>query len=132
MHLAQNIDAIALLGHAARDIIGLRRERIRPMLKPEYASLYTKESQDNVSKHLFGEDLAKQERGAKETSAIGKKIGANAHKKPVGPTRPYYSKNEFRRDRGKFSKGFYGDHYSKDRFLVKGQRKPQGKPKAKK
>ncbi|PFX13540.1 hypothetical protein AWC38_SpisGene22366 [Stylophora pistillata] len=44
---------------AAGDIIGLRQERIRPTLKPEYAALCSKESQDNVSKHLFGEDLAR-------------------------------------------------------------------------
>lgn len=132
--LSQNIDAIALLGHAAGDITCLRRERIKPLLKPEYASLCSKESNEKDSKYLFGDDLAKQVRDAKETSAIGKKLGVFTHKKPIGVNRPYYNKHDPRDSRNISSgKGYYNqDHYNKDRFLGKGFKKPQGKSKGKK
>lgn len=127
--LGQNIDAIALLGHAAGDIAGLRRERIKPLLKPEYASLCTKETSYINSQHLFGEDLAKQVRDAKETSSIGRQVGATSHKRHMGAyNRPHY-RQDYRRD--SFNRGKNYNH-DKDRFLSKGQKKPQFKAKGKK
>ena len=67
--LAANIDAIALLGHAVRELSRLRREQIKPALKAEFHSLRSQANESTSrSDLLFGADLAKQVRDAKDTN----------------------------------------------------------------
>lgn len=83
--LGNGIDAVALLSHAIADLSCLRREQMKPALKQEIHSLCTKELTE-ASTLLFGDDLAKQIRDAKETTRIGKalagsKPGPKGHKR---------------------------------------------------
>ena len=74
--LAANIDAIVLLGHAVGELSRLRREQIKPALKAEFHSLCSQANESTSrSDPLFGADLAKQVRDAKDTNKIGKDIG---------------------------------------------------------
>lgn len=79
---------MALLSHAIADLSGLRREQMKPALKPEIHSLCTKEISE-PSAFLFGEDLAKQIRDAKETTRIGKAIAGSKLKKSYKHREPY-------------------------------------------
>ena len=59
--LSYSIDAIALIGHAVGDLSRIRREQIKPALKPEFYSLCTSANESNAhSPLLFGTDLAKE------------------------------------------------------------------------
>ena len=121
--LAANIDAIVLLGHAVGELSRLRREQIKPALKAEFHSLCSQANESTSrSDLLFGADLAKQVRDAKDTNKIGKDIGVGK----TGATRfsrPYNSHHDKRRPQKN-----YGKHYrpgeSKLPFLGKGQKKP--------
>ena len=76
--LTDSIDAIALVGHVASELSSLRCEQLRPSLKQEYHTICS----NNVptsSQLLFGDDLAKQIRDAKETSRIGHTVGVTKH-----------------------------------------------------
>ena len=120
--LAANIDAIVLLGHAAGELSHLRREQIKPALKAEFHSLCSQANESTSrSDLLFGADLAKQVRDAKDTNKIGKDIGVGK----TGATRfscRYNSHHDKRRPQKN-----YGKHYrpgeSKPPFLAKGQKK---------
>ena len=120
--LAANIDAIVLLGHAAGELSRLRREQSKPALKAEFHSLCSQANESTSrSDLLFGADLAKQVRDAKDTNKIGKDIGVGK----TGATRfsrPYNSHHDKRRPQKN-----YGKHYrpgeSKPPFLAKGQKK---------
>lgn len=121
--LATNIDAIVLIGHAVGELSRLRREQIKPALKAEFHSLCTQANESGSrSDLLFGADLAKQVRDAKDTNKIAKDIGVGK----TGTTRfsrPYNSHHDKRRPQKS-----YGKHYrpgeSKQPFLGKGQKKP--------
>lgn len=77
--LTNSIDIVALLGHAASEISLLRREQMKPALKPEFHALCSSETKASA-KFLFGEDLAKQVRDVKETHRIGNTVGSsNGH-----------------------------------------------------
>ena len=95
--LAANIDAIVLLGHAAGKLSRLRREQIKPALKAEFHSLCSQANESTSrSDLLFGADLAKQVRDAKDTNKSGKDIGVGK----AGATRfshPYNSHHDKRR-----------------------------------
>ena len=73
--VTDSIDAIALVGHVVSEISSIRREQLRPSLKHEFQTICSK-SVPPSSKLLFGDDLAKQIRDAKETSRIGLTVGA--------------------------------------------------------
>ena len=74
--LAANIDAIVLLGHTAGELSHLRQEQIKPALKAKFHSLCSQAKEStSPSNLLFGADLAKQVRDAKDTNKIGKDIG---------------------------------------------------------
>ena len=73
--LTSSIDIVALLGHVASEISLLRREQMKPALKPEYHALCSSETKASA-KFLFGEDLAKQVRDVKETHRIGNTVGS--------------------------------------------------------
>ena len=67
--LAHNVDTVALLSHMSHNISQLRRDQIRPALKADYASISSSTEHTN-SKFLFGEDLPRRLRDAKESSKI--------------------------------------------------------------
>ena len=121
--LAANIDAIVLLGHAVGELSRLRREQIKLALKAEFHSLCSQANESTSrSDLLFGADIAKQVRDAKDTNKTGKDIGVGK----AGTTRfsrPYNSHHDKRRPQKN-----YGKHYrpaeSKPPFLGKGQKKP--------
>ena len=68
--MTNNVDVVALLGHAAHDLSHLRWEKLKPALKPAYHALYFSETITASTKYLIGDDLAKQTRDAKETNRI--------------------------------------------------------------
>ena len=81
--ITNNIDVVALpralLGHAAHELSHLRREKLKPALKPAYHALCSPETITASTKYLFGDDLAKQIRNAKETNRIGNAVGSSKH-----------------------------------------------------
>ncbi|CAB3979740.1 Hypothetical predicted protein [Paramuricea clavata] len=76
---ARSIDSVAMLGHMSHTISQLRREQIRPALKQEYASICTADPTN--APLLFGDDLVKQLKEAKETSSITQNLANDAMKK---------------------------------------------------
>ena len=120
--LAANVDAIALLWHAVGELSRLRREQIKPALKPEFHSLCTQANESGSrSDLLFGADLAKQVRDAKDTNKIGKDIGVSK----TGATRfsrPYNSHHDKRKPQ-KANGRYYRAGENKQPFLGKGQKK---------
>ena len=81
--ITNNIDVVALpralLGHAAHELSHLRREKLKPALKPAYHALCSSETITASTKYLFGHDPAKQIRDAKETNRIGNAVGSSKH-----------------------------------------------------
>ena len=73
--VTDSIDAIAPVGHVVSEISSIRREQLRPSLKREFQTICSN-NVSSSSKLLFGDDLAKQIRDAKETSRIGQTVGA--------------------------------------------------------
>ena len=69
--LTDSVDAIALVGHVASELSALRREQLKPSLKHEFHAVCANNA-STTSNLLFGDDLAKQIRDAKETNRIGK------------------------------------------------------------
>lgn len=67
--LTQSIDTVALLAHAHTQVSQLRRDQIKPVLKQEYSTICSAEVQPD-SNWLFGSDLAKTLKDAKEASHI--------------------------------------------------------------
>ena len=112
--VTDSIDAIALVGHVVSEISSIRREQLRPSLKPEFQTICTNDV-PRSSKLLFGDDLAKQIRDVKETSRIGKTVGAYAKQDRNKSHRRHYSYQSGRD--GRHSKG--GPRQS---FLGKGYR----------
>ena len=98
----------------------LCQEQIKPALKAEFHSLCTQANElGNRSDLLFGADLGKQLRDAKDTNKIGKDIGLGKTGASCSSC-PYNS----HRDKRRHQKN-YGKHYrpaeSKPPFLGKGQ-----------
>ena len=77
--ITNDIDVVALLGHAAHELSHLRREKLKPALKPAYHALCSSETITASTKYLFGDNLAKQIRDAKETNRIGNAVGSSKH-----------------------------------------------------
>ena len=77
--ITNNVDVFALLGHAAFELSNLRREKLKPSLKPEFRTLCSPEITTLSTKYLFGDDLAKQICDAKETNRIGDTVGLSKH-----------------------------------------------------
>ena len=66
--LTNCVDSVALLGHIHNGISTMRRSRIRSFLKAQYATICN--SDEVHSPLLFGDELAKRLRDAKETSKL--------------------------------------------------------------
>ena len=64
-----NIDALALLGHAAHELTQRRRESITPHLHKDYSTLCS--ATVPVTKFLFGDDLQTELTHIKATNKIG-------------------------------------------------------------
>ena len=67
--MAKQVDTIPMLEHVCTQLAQLRRDDIKPSLKAEYSAICSAEV-PITSQYLFGDDLAKQLRDAKETSKI--------------------------------------------------------------
>ena len=67
--LTINTDALALLGHATREISLRRQQAVRPSLNKEYASLCS--PQGPITEFLFGDDRHTQLNNIKSSNKIG-------------------------------------------------------------
>ena len=75
--ITNNIDVVALLVHADHELSHLRREKLKPAIKPAYHALCSPETITASTKYLFGDDLAKQIRDAKEANRIANAVGSS-------------------------------------------------------
>ena len=73
------VDGIAMLGHVSCELSKLRRGQIRPALRPEISSICTADIGNGPL--LFGSDLSKQLKEAKETNDIGQSLSSAPKKK---------------------------------------------------
>ena len=73
------VDGIAMLGHVSCELSKLRRGQIRPALRPENSSICTADIGNGPL--LFGSDLSKQLKEAKETNDIGQSLSSAPKKK---------------------------------------------------
>ena len=71
--LTDSVDAIALVGHVASELSALRREHLKLSLRPEFHAICANNA-TTTSNLLFGDDLAKQIRDAKETNRLSKTV----------------------------------------------------------
>ena len=111
--VTHNIDAVALLGQAANELSLLRREQIKPTLKPEYYPICNTDIPN--SQLLFGDDLAKRVRDAQDTSKLANKLGSTAKTQPrTGSRYGHFNKSDKMRDNSR-------------PFLGRGQRPSTGK-----
>ena len=99
--VTDSIDAIALVGHVVSEISSIRREQLRPPLKQEFQTICSN-NVSSSSKLLFGDDLAKQIRDAKETNRIGQTVGA-------------YTKHDGSRNRRRQNSYQSGRHYKSNK-----------------
>ncbi|CAB4018710.1 Hypothetical predicted protein, partial [Paramuricea clavata] len=67
--LTKQVDSLALLGHISYVLACLRRYKIKSVLKPEYASICVDDGTQR--KYMFGDDLPKRLKDAKEASNVG-------------------------------------------------------------
>ena len=70
------VDVVALLGHAASELSVLRREKLKPSLKPEFHALCSSETMSSQKLPIV-KDLAKKNRDVKETHRLGNKVGSS-------------------------------------------------------
>ena len=95
--VTHNIDAVALLGHAANELSLLRRKQIKPTLKPEYYPICNTDIPN--SQLLFGDDLAKRVRDAQDTSKLANKLSSTAKTQPrTGSRYGHFNKSDKMRD----------------------------------
>ena len=115
--MAKQVDTIAMLGHVNTQLAQLRRDEIKPSLKAEYSAICSTEV-PITSQYLFGDDLAKQLRDAKEASKISHSFASSSKNGPF---------------KGKQQTSNQHDHYSKGPkrdFLWKGQNRHYKKKKS--
>jgi len=111
--VTDSIDAIALVGHVVSEISSIRREQLRPSLKQEFQTICSN-SVSPSSKLLFGDDLAKQIRDAKETSRIGQTVAAYTKRDCFRSHRrqnPYQSGRHDKSNKGGSRQSFLGKGY---------------------
>ncbi|XP_028404044.1 uncharacterized protein LOC114526666 [Dendronephthya gigantea] len=67
--MGQSIDSLAMLAHAHAQLTQLRKNQIRPSLKAEYSAICSLD-ENQESKFLFGDDLPKVLKEAKESNYL--------------------------------------------------------------
>ena len=70
------VDVVALLDHAASELSVLRREQLKPSLKPKFHALCSSETMSSQKLPIV-KDLAKKIRDVKETHRLGNKVGSS-------------------------------------------------------
>ena len=95
---AQQVDTIAMLGHVDTQLAQLRRDEIKPWMKTEYSVICSTEVLIS-SQYLFGDDLAKQLRDAKEASKISYFVASTSK------SRPYKGKQHSSNQHDHYNKG---------------------------
>ena len=113
--IAQSVDVVALLGHVNTQLAQFRREQIKPALKQEYSTICSAEV-PLTSQYLFGDELAKQLRDARESSKITHSVGHSSQRRP-------YTGNHRSGHQERYNKGPKRD------FLCKGQHRSHRKKK---
>jgi hypothetical protein len=113
---SRSVDSTAMLGHMCHELSRMRREQIRPVLKREFAAICSKDIPNDPS--LFGSDLQKQLKEAKEMGSISHSLATPSRKrfnnsswKPYEYKRSNYPKGQYNNisSRGRrdfFSKGY--------------------------
>ena len=119
--LTDSVDAIALVGHVASELYALWREHLKPSLRPQFHAICANNA-TTTSNLLFGDDLAKQIRDAKETNRLSKTV--------TGPSQQFDHNKGYLRHSSRSNKASEKHHKGSSRpsFLGKGHR-PAGKKK---
>ena len=78
--ITQSVDVVALLGYVNTQLAQFRREQIKPALKQEYSTICSAEV-PLTSQFLFEDELAKQLRGARESSKIRQSVGLSSQRR---------------------------------------------------
>ena len=113
--IMQSVDVVALLGHVNTQLAQFGREQIKSALKQEYSTICSAEV-PLTSQHLFGDELAKQPRDARESTKISQSVGHSSQRRPyIGNHRSGYQE--------RYNKGPKRD------FLWKGQQRSHRKKK---
>ena len=119
---SRSVDALAMLGHANAEISRLRREQIRYALRSEYSYICKADIPNGPL--LFGEDLPKQLKEAKETNAIGLRL---TH--PTKKRRTIHKSKPYDMDKRPSNYGLSNQHKGQKEDFRRGQNYP---PKRKK
>lgn len=69
-----SINILAMLGHIHNQVSQVRRDNIKPVLKHEYKAICASSDELSSSQYLFGDDLAKKLRDAKDASKISHNV----------------------------------------------------------
>ena len=128
--LSHTIDALALMqGHAVGAFSCIRRDNIKPTLNPVYYSLCNR-AYDPVphSPLLFGDDVAKQVRDAKETSNISQSLGVSRNRQPWNNRSTYRYDNRFANSRQPRGNQFEYRSDNKPHFLGRARKNRCSKP----
>ncbi|KAK7469507.1 hypothetical protein BaRGS_00036486 [Batillaria attramentaria] len=88
--IAQNADAVALLGHASHELSLFRRINIRPSLEQSYMGLCS--DKVPVTNYLFGDDLAGSMKEVQETNKLCAKVTQNSKADGKQHNKGYYKK----------------------------------------
>ena len=87
---SRSVDALAVLGHANAELSRLRREQIQFALRPEFASISKADIPNGPL--LFGDDLPKQLKEAKELNTVGHRLTNPTKKRRIlHKSKSYYS-----------------------------------------
>ena len=115
--IAQSVDVVALLGHVNAQLAQFRREQIKPALKQEYSTICSAEV-PLTSQYLFGDELAKQLQGARESSKISHSVGHSSQRRP-------YTGNHRSGHQERYNKGPKRDFLWKGQHRSYREKKPQ-------
>ena len=111
--IIQSVDVVALLGHVNTQLAQFQRKQIKPALKQEYSTICSAEV-PLTSQYLFGDELAKPLRDAKESSKISQAVGHSSQRRPYTGHSGHHKR---------YNKGLKRD------FLWKGQQRSHRKKK---
>ncbi|CAB3979189.1 Hypothetical predicted protein [Paramuricea clavata] len=120
--LTQQVDSLALLGHISYELACLRRYKIKSVLKPEYASICVDDG--TQSKYLFGDDLPKRLKDAKEASNVGLAVNTSNSRNNNYRAPKSYDQRNWRQTRGGHN---YHAGTSRSDFFQRGKYQPPRK-----